>query len=271
MLAQFQSLYPQGSLISELVQIDHGKYIVRASVQIEGVTRATGLAAAETLEEAEDRARSRALMVLGITSTTQDSAPSSTQPIMQTQANSTRVKTPVLSEASVYPSTINFPKTEAIALTPPLTPTDDAYTHDVEQQVAGTSNQEPKLDKRVENEGTLFDTLPPEESHPLPSASTSNVTPFTPRSYSSSEEIQTKPTPTTEKKRKRSEPVDLSDVIAKTDVHIERLGWTKEQGRDHLKKKYGKIGRTLLNEEELLDFLKYLESQPTPLDPLAGF
>ena len=58
---------PTAVLISELVQIFQGKYIVRASVQIEGVTRATGMAAAETVEAAEDQARTRALIVLGIT------------------------------------------------------------------------------------------------------------------------------------------------------------------------------------------------------------
>ncbi|MFN6475050.1 hypothetical protein [Nostoc sp. DedQUE07] len=63
-------------------------------------------------------------------------------------------------------------------------------------------------------------------------------------------------------------PADLSDVIAKTDVEIQRLGWTPEQGREHLIKVYGKRGRTLLTEEELHGFLKYLQSQP---DPIAGF
>ncbi|WP_445631009.1 hypothetical protein [Nostoc sp. DSM 114167] len=63
-------------------------------------------------------------------------------------------------------------------------------------------------------------------------------------------------------------PADLSDVIAKTDVEIQRLGWTPEQGREHLIKTYGKRGRTLLTEEELHEFLKYLQSQP---DPRAGF
>ncbi|MGV0105479.1 hypothetical protein NSTCB13_04217 [Nostoc sp. DSM 114160] len=61
---------------------------------------------------------------------------------------------------------------------------------------------------------------------------------------------------------------DLSNVIAKTDVEIQRLGWTPEQGREHLIKTYGKRGRTLLTEEELHEFLKYLQSQP---DPRAGF
>lgn len=61
---------------------------------------------------------------------------------------------------------------------------------------------------------------------------------------------------------------DLSEVLAKTDVEMQRLGWTLEQGREHLIKIYRKRSRTLLTEEELHQFLKYLQSQP---DPLAGF
>ncbi|WP_392531347.1 hypothetical protein [Nostoc sp. C117] len=66
--------------------------------------------------------------------------------------------------------------------------------------------------------------------------------------------------------RKSSE--DLSQLITKTDVEIQRLGWTPEQGREHLIQTYGKRGRTLLTEEELRQFLQYLRSQP---DPLAEF
>jgi hypothetical protein len=62
------------------------------------------------------------------------------------------------------------------------------------------------------------------------------------------------------------EPVDLSGVIAKTDIEMHRLGWTAEQGREYLIKNYGKRSRFLLTEKELLDFLRYLESQPTPVD-----
>jgi hypothetical protein len=270
MLAQFQSLYPQACLISELVQIDHGKYIVRASVQIEGVTRATGLAAAETLEDAEDRARTRALMVLGIASTTKESTPSSAKPIMQIHhTNSTSLTTSELNEssASAYSAPTNsFPQTEAISS---LLQT-ETHSPNISQPFPTISNYETEDNKG--ELGKASDTLSL-ENNTLPSISTTNVTPFAPRNYNQTptEDLPTKPTPPTEKKKKKSEPIDLSDVIAKTDVHIERLGWTKEQGKEFLKKKYGKIGRTLLNEEELLDFLKYLESQPTPLDPLAGF
>lgn len=56
-------------------------------------------------------------------------------------------------------------------------------------------------------------------------------------------------------------PVDLSDVIAQTDVELTRLGWTSAQGRQYLEKTYGKISRTQLTDEELMSFLLYLEDQ----------
>lgn len=56
-------------------------------------------------------------------------------------------------------------------------------------------------------------------------------------------------------------PVDLSDVIAQTDVELRRLGWTSVQGREYLEKTYGKRSRTQLTDEELMSFLLYLEEQ----------
>lgn len=54
-------------------------------------------------------------------------------------------------------------------------------------------------------------------------------------------------------------PVDLSDVIAQTDVELARLGWTNVQGREYLEKTYGKRSRQQLTDEELMSFLLYLE------------
>jgi hypothetical protein len=70
MLGSFH-LYPTASLLTELVQIFQGKYIVKASLQIEGVTRVTGMAAAEILEDAEDRARERVITLFGEVPNTQ--------------------------------------------------------------------------------------------------------------------------------------------------------------------------------------------------------
>ena len=59
-------------------------------------------------------------------------------------------------------------------------------------------------------------------------------------------------------------PVDLSDIIAQTDVEMARLGWSNLQGRSYLEKTFNKRSRQQLTDEELLTFLLYLESQATP-------
>jgi len=47
-------------------------------------------------------------------------------------------------------------------------------------------------------------------------------------------------------------------------VELKRLGWTNQQGRDYLVQTYGKRSRQLLKDDELLDFLQHLESEPSP-------
>ncbi|MBG1243684.1 hypothetical protein [Nostoc sp. NZL] len=303
MLAQFQSLYPKGSLISELVQIFQGKYIVRASVQIEGVTRATGMAAAETVEAAEDQARTRALIVLGITNAPPESVTFTSNSISPAQLNPSLNTKSGLNESAGYSSVkdedfvgsqwsvvsdkeISLPPSRVRNIKPEVVTTNNeqygnssavpiptetrsastsnTYSEDLGQNFPVTANRELEFAPPVENlEVTSSNEI---ENQTFPAISANNVTPFTPRSYSAQEDVATPPA--TGKRKKKAEPVDLSDVIAKTDVELQRLGWTPEQGREHLIKTYGKRGRTLLTEEELHGFLKFLQSEP---DPIAGF
>ena len=238
MLAQFQNLYPNGSIISELIEIFQGKYIVRVSIQLEGITKATGMAGAETVEAAEDQARDRAFTVLGIKNlpveATKSASPSVTPPPIK----------PTLQESKPLPPVSN---TNTQIYTPPV----------IEEKIE-------KIDTQV----TKPEIFPHEEPDypPLVELPPSNVTPFTPRSYTSYEDTGVQSA--IGKNKRRNEPVNLSDVIAQTDVEIERLGWTPEQGKDYLVKTYSKRGRSLLSEEELRNFLTYLKSQP---DPIAGF
>ncbi len=60
MLDRFRKKFPNGGLISELVKIDRHLYIVKASILVDGITLSSGLASAETIEMAEDKARIRA-------------------------------------------------------------------------------------------------------------------------------------------------------------------------------------------------------------------
>jgi hypothetical protein len=273
MLAQFQSLYPNGSIISELLQIFQGKYIVRVSLQIEGVTRATGMAGAETVEAAEDQARNRALMVLGMANTPGETVAFSAKPVSLVQ-----VKTPVNTTTTLRESaptaqdvastqwsvTNNTEISSSAGIEYDTNNTSDSFNQSLNQGVSTSVTREEQLDTVIQKL-EISSSPEPEYQFSLPTPP-NNVTPFTPRNYSAPEDIGVVSGIGTRKKK--SEPVNLSDVIAQTDVQIERLGWTKEQGREHLKKTYGKLGRSLLSEEELLDFLNYLKSEP---DPIAGF
>ncbi|MBG1267764.1 hypothetical protein F8S12_15660 [Nostoc sp. WHI] len=52
---------------------------------------------------------------------------------------------------------------------------------------------------------------------------------------------------------------NFNNLIKKTDVEMQRLGWTTEQGRELLIRFYGKRSRSLLTYDELDNFLLYLQ------------
>ncbi|MGL4879581.1 MAG: hypothetical protein ACRC8K_00770, partial [Waterburya sp.] len=53
---------------------------------------------------------------------------------------------------------------------------------------------------------------------------------------------------------------DFNKIKQLTDIEIKRLGWTRDQGRSHLQKTYGKRSRLHLSNEELYNFYCYLKS-----------
>lgn len=281
MFAQFRVRYPTGSLISELLTIYNGKFVVRALVQIDGVTKATGMAVADTLELAEDQARMRALELIGIhlswgqTETTDRSISpefskppvfSSEKPEISplrsgntdlTWSNHTHLDSS-FSERTTYP-------TEKVSTHPTKShhevPEDTAEISDSTFVEHGTNRflETPKL--------SSVNSFVDEEEPPV---TFSKVTPIASRRHEPEiaiapppeieSEISDRPTEAIED----TSPDDFSDLIARTNVEIKRLGWTKKQGSDHLFRTYGKKIRNDLKKEELEDFLEYLEAQPNP-------
>lgn len=221
MYSQFRSQYPTGSLTSELLKAEPDHYVVRALIQVGGTTLATGLSAASTVEEAEDHARARALMVLGIESTT-----------FETQAHLMGDQDP----ARLQPASLSE-DLQAIAnrALDPAPEWDDPHLQMSEMPVPDFVEEE------------------------TPSRRTAN----------GNRRQKPKATP---RKRKPSQPpttdlaaldlpLDLSDIIAQTDVELKRLGWTSNQGRRHLQQTYNKRSRQHLTDQELLEFLDFLQSQ----------
>jgi hypothetical protein len=238
MLNEFRTRYPNGGLISELLQIDHGKYIVRVSVQIEGITVATGLAATDTIESAEDQARIRAVALLNLNASPTINIP---------EQNSPKPETVVTQKA-----TVTQPKTEKKAKQPlPITPPIEK----VPEPPKPIIEPEEEFELTLETPETFFAPSEPEEEEIL--FMEDEATPL----IDTEEMTSVSPEPS---KKPFNEPTDYSDIIARTNVEMKRLGWTSEQGRDYLIGTYGKRSRQLLEDEQLIEFLQYLETLPTP-------
>jgi hypothetical protein len=239
--AQFQNRYPTGALLSELLQIHDGKFIVRVLAQAGGATLATGLAAAYTPEMAEDNARVRALEVLGISLRPQEVHAELVAPPLQTQnaARSLReqdvntLQGSLLGEIEEIDHTVSHPP--ALAAGQSLT-VDFAPDHPELNENRGS---EPALDRDTSKRTGKASQRLARKSDLTASSPAANET-FMP-----------------------ARPIDLSDIIAQTSVEMKRLGWREAQGRTHLQRTYNKRSRQQLTDSELLDFLRYLEAQPS--------
>jgi hypothetical protein len=283
MFSQFRVRYPLGSLTTELLTIHEGKYVVKAAVQVEGVILATGLAAAGEIELAEDKATTRALNCLGIP----DGIPTHNAPVTQSDAQITQtvaVEVPVAAIAN--PKRETFIPSES----PPQPSPNRMFSDPISfNDMAGTSfsdrgqkeatspppvvlsNQDvPFAEEYSPAHTELYGDdaaieTPEEISGGLLGSQYNQSMPTSPGYHASEEVIQPSSMDMTiGSTSSAAEEMDLSEAMARTTVEIKRLRWTAEQGKDYLKRTYGKRGRSELNQEQLLDFLRYLESLPTP-------
>lgn len=264
MFNQFRIHYPKGSLVTELSAIDHGQYIVRCLVQVEGTTLVTALAAAQTVELAEEQARSRALAVLGIDLTQATSEQELSHPPREIPQPSAAIPvTPVAFSA------------ESRHESPSIRLPELSFAEETSSFSSLESRQEEVPDRlvtaaRVADEITLSDTPSTavttslDEENPLwttdkqPSLGQLNEV-----SVASSSPAQLQLEKDTSRVTPPDTPIDFSDIIARTNVELKRLGWTTQQGKDYLLQTYGKRSRQLLTDDELQDFLHHLESLPT--------
>lgn len=280
MFAQFRVRYPTGSLISELLTIYNGKFVVRALVQIDGVTKATGMAIADTIELAEDQARIRALELVGIhlswgqETTDRSISPEYSKPSL---FSSEKRETPPIEPATTDPTWSNHPNLDSSFSERTTFSTGKATTGSTKSHLEVTEDTEEKPDlpfsERPVNRFLETPKLTPINSfvdEDEPPVTFSKVTPIASRRHDQEmaiappREFETEFSDHSSETTEDTSPDDFSDLIARTNVQIKRLGWTKKQGSDHLFRTYGKKTRNDLKKEELEDFLEYLEAQPNP-------
>ena len=258
MLNKFRRRFPQGSLVSELLAIDHGKYLVRVLVEVEGVILASGLAAADTVESAEDRARNRALELLDWDNSSDAVNVINVAPIPEKETSERK--------------TSIAPKIEKVERKTSITPKIE--------KVERKTSIAPKIEEIISTSPEKYEQ-PSEQTLELP-LSAPETTPETTQElflletdYVGKdngfakgeqptypiEEIKPLEVNPSELDAPSSDVLDFSDIIAKTDIELKRLNWTQEQGRDYLLATYGKKSRLHLSDAELLEFLHYLEGQ----------
>ncbi|ELS03642.1 hypothetical protein Xen7305DRAFT_00033660 [Xenococcus sp. PCC 7305] len=286
MLSKFRNLYPQGSILSELIDIDRGIYIVRVSIQIEDIILATGLAGADSVEKAEDHARIRALQTLTLedghlslnlatradqgiktfsptTSSPTASALIAAAPPEKSSSNnhhdseapeqlSDRKGTNTSTTVSPQPEIVTAPEIATNRVSPPSiasSPVPKALSHEPVMETKNIPEPEP--------EPILYAPEPEPAVSYAPELKGNSLEPpleLVPTEEAYAPEPSTMPEPPAE--------FDFNQIRHKIDLEMKRLSWTKEQGRDYLLSTYGKRSRLHLTDDELLEFWHYLETLP---------
>ncbi|WOB66819.1 hypothetical protein [Microcystis aeruginosa] len=255
MLQKLRQRYPQVALISELVQIDHGKYIVRAIIEIEGKTVVTGLAAADTVEIAEDRARERALLLLEAENTPDLQLVEKVSPNNISLPSDLPKTVPSTKKSTKTAKVTEIPRPEA-KIEPELPQVQDIPPAKIELELPQVQDIPPA---KIEPELPQVKDIPLPEPEPLLlETETDNYSLLSelPEEASLTEEEPPAPEPVVV----IPEEIDYSVLKTKIDVEMKRLAWTTEKGREYLISTYGKKSRLLLTNEELLEFYNYLSS-----------
>lgn len=266
-LKEFRDRHPTASICSDVLQVHNEQFVVQVTVEAPELGRATGLSSHVDIEVAEDRARARALQALGwghgnSAGTAEPIAPlPEVAPLLPTTVAPEDVEESEVSDERAAPrlsqpaasgpdlpaapaiSVAEVPKSKPSPLvTKPRSPVPSSKngsgsTSTVKSPVASPS---------------AAAVIAPESETPLaPQPDNEPAIAAAVLADAPTEPIDLAALPA---------PINLSDVIAQTDIELRRLGWSVETGRDYLEKTYDKRSRHELSEEELIQFLCHLES-----------
>lgn len=258
-LKQLRDRFPEASILSDILMLHEQQYVVKVTIKIPPAIAISGLSSDANLEIAEDKARRRAIEALGLgtrelTFATQI-APATVTPASQLREGSNELEesslstdspTPVASSQRNHPTATPVKHASSVSDTAAQSQTTSTASSSTE--FASTSVDAAKVP-------THNDLIQPERGSSMVSQPTAAAAILPVAKHSESTEIPATALPA---------PINLSDVIAQTDIELRRLNWSTETGRDYLEQTYNKRSRHELSEEELIQFLCYLEGLPSP-------
>lgn len=278
MFDRFWQQYPQGSILSDLVQIHNGTYVVRVTLSSAGQPLVATLAAAEQLETAQSIARSQAMQMLGCGETVELLSVNGFHPLVmeetpalivpsaipdeilaepsgnlelatnQPSVELTKSQASANDEPAFYPETEQLPLTNGSAATPQI---------EIEMPVETSESIAPStlpLVKRLQEETAIEEPMeegpvssPPAKSRSKKAPVAENPPPSLPNDASE--------TPTD------AAPLSVTDIIPLINMELKRLNWSREQGRDYMVALYNKRASSLLSDEELFGLLQHLRNE----------
>jgi len=230
-------------LTSKLITIDHGQYIVKVKAQQENKTISSALASAYSVEEAEDKARQRVLKFINQTTISPPPTQSPTKASPKVNGSPSKPKTPS-----------NPPISDKEILTPP-----PAVTPEKQERISPPPQAELNAISVSENTTPITENIASDNQIIEPEETLPDTIELT-LSYQEEEKPEEVILPPNNK-FDLTDAVDFSQVIDQTTIELKRLGWTQEEGKKYLLETYGKKSRHLLSDEELIEFLTYLQTQ----------
>ena len=271
--------------ISEFVTVDHGKYIVKVSASENHVILGTALASGETVEQAEDKARQRAIEAIKWANNITLPQTSSTLKTTSNSQSESRVKKEEFTTTSFSPQSSTTKEATKIPapIQPPAIPLNNSQPQPLPSPANNLNDSATVIAKpkpvSISSPSTTEELPSVTSSAPEPTTKQSEQPPITPIENETPQvQLDFSPTPeetniTTPSPSLQDETVsppvtetastmDFSQIINQTTIELKRLGWTQEDGKKYLLATYGKKSRHLLSDEELIEFLQYLQQQP---------
>jgi hypothetical protein len=272
MFDRFWQQYPQGSILSELLQIHGETYIVKITLKSAEQTLVSTLAAADRPEVAEATAHRQALEILGL-AVNAEPAVLSTATLVDSVPDVTVSATPA---APVVPDPIPVEMS-------PISPEDESSAEVVSEPTVNSNNAVSTVAESPAQKELVMSTpltppqdriidpesLPSAEELPLPATPTKSRTKKAPvvEPVSEPEMVMAEepPAPAIAVQGIADEvPLTVTDMIPLINMELKRLNWTKEQGRDYMVTLYNKRASALLSDEELFGLLQHLKAEPGP-------
>ena len=247
------------SLISELLTIYQGRFVVQVAIQVDGIVRATGMATAETLEAAEDKARERAIACFNL-----DFLAPSPPKIETISALPTPPETTTVQPTSLPESTHS--------LTPERSQLDFSYTPELESPIKESKSTSISTSGRGKNKPLAINPEPAPPEKDIFSGDfaadlfTASSKPLSTESHSTADLLANYESPNSETgaialetSNAETQSTDLATDLQKIEVKLKEAKLKANDERECLETNYGKSSRYELTAIEAREFNRYLE------------